>query len=128
MNSESCPGETKCSTKKKGRIYEILKREPEKEVEQICQRCPLLPTKPGREPIHLSQAIQIATELDEDSLVCGGFNYPDILDYLDPLEYACLVAIKAARRDSENKSLKEQRERDARDRLFGQLDQVGYGK
>lgn len=63
----------------------------------------MLPTKPGTEPLHLAQAISIANELEEDSLACGGFDYPAILEYLDPLEWICLVSIKAARRASENK-------------------------
>lgn len=54
--------------------------------------------------MHLAHAIGIANELEEDSLICGGFDYPAILDYLDPLEWICLAAIKAARRASENKS------------------------
>jgi hypothetical protein len=58
----------------------------------------------------LSHAIWIANQLDEDSLVCEGFDYPAILDYLDPFEWACLVAIKAARRASENKSMKKGQE------------------
>jgi hypothetical protein len=76
------------------------------EIERICGDCKLKETKPGSEPPHLSRAIQMASELDEDSLVCGGFDYPAILDYLDPFEWACLVAIKAARQASENKASK----------------------
>lgn len=107
LNFETCPGEDRCSTREKGRIHRFLKEYPDREIEQICKDCKLLPTKPGREPEHLSQAIWIANQLDEDSLVCGGFDYPAILDYLDPFEYACLIAIKAARQASENKSMKE---------------------
>lgn len=85
-------------------INRILKSEPDREIESICAKCRFRETKPGSEPPHLSHAIWIANELEEDSLVCGGFDYPAILDYLDPLEWACLTAIKAARRASENKS------------------------
>lgn len=73
------------------------------EIEQICRDCKLLPTKPGNEPAHLSHAIWIANQLEEDGLICGGFDYPAILDYLDPLEWVCLASIKAARRASEGK-------------------------
>jgi len=85
----------------------MRKSQPDKEIEQICAECRLKETKPGREPLHLSQAIQIASELEEDSLVCSGFAYPEILDYLDPLEWVCLVAIKAARSNSDNNGMKD---------------------
>jgi hypothetical protein len=87
-----------------------LKEYPDRQIEQICADCRLLPTKPGREPAHLSWAIYIANELDEDSLVCEGFDYPAILDFLDPFEWVCLIAIKAARRASESKSVKAQQD------------------
>ena len=108
MNFESCPGERRCSTKKGNRIYRFLKQNPEAEIEQICAGCHLKETKPGNEPLHLSQAIQIAIELDEDGQVCEGFDYPAILDHLDPFEWVCLVAIKAARRESESKGQPQQ--------------------
>lgn len=88
----------------------------------------MLPTKPGREPEHLSRAIQIAGELDEDSLVCGGFEYPAILDYLDPFEYACLIAIKAARQASENKSMKKPQEQVNREEQYAHLKQLAHGR
>ena len=87
-----------------------MKEYPEREIEQICRDCKLLPTKPGQEPAHLAHAIWIANELYEDSVVCGGFDYPAILNYLDPFEYACLVAIKMAHQASESKSMKKQQE------------------
>lgn len=127
MNFEACPGETRCSTKETGRIYRILQREPEKEIEEICKSCPLKKTKPGDEPPHLAQAIWIANELDQDSAVCEGFDYPAILDYLDPFEWACLVAIKAARRASENKALNQPRQQPDRAATFDHLQRLSRG-
>jgi hypothetical protein len=127
LNFEICPGEQRCETKETGRIYRILKREPDTEIEQICAGCRFLPTKPGREPAHLSHAIYIANELDEDSLVCEGFDYPAILDYLDPFEYACLIAIKAARRASENKSAKQPQQKADREQQFEHLKRLSHG-
>jgi hypothetical protein len=98
------------------------------EIEQICAGCALKETKPGGEPDHLTQAIQIANELEEDSLVCGGFDYPAILDYLDPFEYACLIAIKAARRNSENKSMKEPQQQAQRQDQMEHLRRLSHGK
>jgi hypothetical protein len=85
-----------------------------------------LPTKPEREPAHLSHAIWLANQLDEDSLICEGFDYPAILDYLDPLEWACLIAIKTARRNSENKSLKEPQQKAEREQHFAHLKQLSH--
>lgn len=128
LNFESCPGEQRCSTKETARIYRFLKQTPDREIEEICKGCPLLPTKPGTEPEHLARAIQIAGELDEDSTVCEGFDYPAILDYLDPFEWACLVAIKAARRISESKSFKNQREEAERAQKRKELENLSYGR
>jgi hypothetical protein len=104
-----------------------LKQYPGRKIEQICKDCKLLPTKPGSEPPHLSQAIQIAIELEEDSLVCGGFDYPAILDYLDPFEWACLVAIKAARQASENKSVKQPQQQADRAQQIDHLKRLAHG-
>ena len=87
----------------------------------------LLPTKPGNEPPHLSEAIWIANELEEDSLVCGGFDYPAILEYLDPFEYACLIAIKAARRASENKSVKAPQQQANKAEQMDHLKRLAHG-
>jgi hypothetical protein len=103
-----------------------LKQYPDKEIEQICGDCRLRETKPGCEPEHLSRAIWIANELEEDSLVCGGFDYPAILDYLDPLEWACLVAIKAARRASENKSMNAPKEETQRNHQMAHLQRLSH--
>lgn len=107
LNFETCPGEQRCETKEGNRIYRFLKEYPDREIEQICAGCKLKDTKPGGEPEHLAWAIWMANQLDEDSVVCGGFEYPAILEYLDPFEYACLIAIKAARQASENKAMKQ---------------------
>ena len=105
LNYEQCPGEYRCSTKESGKIYKILKGSPESEIRQICAGCDLRKTKPENAPEHLQEAIAIASELDADSLICGGFDYPAILEYLDPMEWACLSAIKDARQISENKAV-----------------------
>ena len=126
LNFETCPGELRCSTKAGARIHRVLKREPDKEIERICADCRFLPTKPGREPAHLSHAIWIANQLDEDGLICEGFDYPAILDYLDPLEWACLIAIKTARRNSENKSLKEPPQKAEREQHIAHLKQLSH--
>lgn len=128
MNFESCPGERQCETKEGNRIYRFLKQYPDREIELICADCRLRETKPGTEPPHLSRAIYIANELEEDGLVCGGFDYPAILDYLDPFEWACLVAIKAARRNSESKSAKAPQEEADRGRQIEHLKRVAHGK
>lgn len=104
-----------------------MKQNPEQEIEQICKGCHLKETKPGTEPPHLARAIWIANELEEDSLVCGGFDYPAILDYLDPFEWVCLVAIKAARRASENKSVKAPQQQADRGAMFDHLKRVSHG-
>lgn len=64
-------------------------------------------TKPGDEPPHLTHAIQIAYELEEEAMVYGEAGMSGILDGLDPFEYACILSIKSARRASESKSMKE---------------------
>lgn len=97
------------------------------EIEEICKGCPLLPTKPGTEPEYLSQAIRTAYELDEDYLVCGGFDYPAILDYLDPFEWACLVAIKAARQASENKAIKQPQQQADQNQKMDHLKRLSHG-
>jgi hypothetical protein len=127
LNFESCPGEHRCETKETGRIYRFLKQQPDLEIERICADCKLRETKPGREPLHLSHAIHIANELEEDSLVCGGFDYPAILDYLDPLEWACLVAIKEAHRNSENKSIKPPQQQNDREEQYAKLKRLAHG-
>ncbi len=77
----------------------------------------------------MTQAIEIANELEEDSLVCGGFDYPAILDYLDPLDYACLIAIKGARRISEGKAGKEtQRKSEPPPIDFEHLKRLSHGR
>jgi hypothetical protein len=128
LNFESCPGERRCETKPGARIYRFLKGNPEMEIEQICSGCNLKETKPGTEPEHLTQAISIANELEEDSLVCGGFDYPAILEYLDPFEYACLIAIKAARRASESKSMKEPQQQAQRSDQMEHLRRLSHGR
>jgi hypothetical protein len=109
-----------------------LKQNPDQEIEQICSGCKLRETKPGTEPEHLAQAIYIANELEEDSMVCGGFEYPAILDYLDPFEWACLIAIKAARRASENKAIKtpqqQQQQQADKEAMYAHLKRVAHGK
>lgn len=60
-------------------------------------------------------------------MVCGGFEYPAILDYLDPLEWACVAAIKAARRASENSDLKRQRQEADRKRRMEELKALSGG-
>ena len=98
------------------------------EIESICNGCRLLPTKPGTEPEHLSRAIQIAGELDEDSTVCEGFDYPAILEYLDPFEWACLVAIKAARRISESNANKQPQQQAEQARQMDHLKRLSHGR
>jgi hypothetical protein len=127
LNFESCPGEERCETKEGNRIYRFLKQNPEQEIEQICAGCKLKETKPGREPVHLAQAIYIANQLDEDDMVCSGFDYPTILDYLDPLEWACLVAIKSARRISESKSVKAPQQQGGREEQYEKLKRLSHG-
>jgi hypothetical protein len=105
-----------------------LKGNPEMEIEQICSGCKFKETKPGTEPEHLTQAISIANELEEDSLVCSGFDYPAILEYLDPFEYACLIAIKAARRASESKSMKEPQQQAQRSDQMEHLKRLSHGR
>jgi hypothetical protein len=107
LGFEACPGETRCSTKKTGLIFRVLKDQPDREIESICAGCRLKETKPGTEPPHLTLAIQIANELEEESMVYGEGGMRETLDSLDPFEYACLLSIKAARRASENKAMKQ---------------------
>lgn len=104
-----------------------MKQYPDREIEQICAGCRLKETKPGQEPEHLAQAIWIANQLDEDSMVCGGFDYPAILEYLDPFEYACLIAIKAARNASENKAMKPQQKPDVPKVDIAHLKRLAHG-
>lgn len=80
-------------------------------IEKICRSCEFFSTKPGREPEYLTQAIVIAYQLEEDDMVCGGFDYPAILDYLDPFEWVCIASIKAARKISESKSVKPEQDK-----------------
>jgi hypothetical protein len=128
LNFEACPGEQRCETKEGNRIYRFLQRNPAQEIEQICAGCSLKETKPGMEPAQIARAIWIANELEEDSLVCGSFDYPAILDYLDPFEWVCLVAIKAARRASENKATKTPREQADKEAQYQHLKQMSLGK
>jgi hypothetical protein len=127
LNFETCPGEQRCETKEGNRIHRFLQRNPAQEIEDICKGCSLKETKPGTEPAHLARAIWIANELEEDSLVCGSFDYPAILDYLDPFEWVCLVAIKAARRASENKAGKAPQQQADREAMYEKLKRVGHG-
>jgi hypothetical protein len=116
LNYETCPGEEECESKPKAesvpphRIYQIRELQPDAQIEQICAGCRFKETKPGSEPSHLLHALQVAYELEEDDMICGGFDYPAILDHLDPLEWACIAAIKHARKASENKATNPQKE------------------
>jgi hypothetical protein len=129
LNFESCPGESRCETKEGNRINRELKRNPETPIDQICRDCRLKETKPGREPVHLAEAIHLAYELEEDSFVCGGFDYPAILEYFDPFEWVCLVSIKAARQTSDNKAHRQPQEQaTGRAQTLDHLKQLSHGK
>jgi hypothetical protein len=104
-----------------------LRYNPEQEIEQICAGCPLKETKPGTEPPHLARAIWIANELEEDFLTCGGLDYPAILDHLDPFEWVCLVAIKAARRNSEHKATQKPQQQTEKAQQRDHLQRLAHG-
>lgn len=127
LNYEACPGEHRCSTKKKGLIYRVLEREPDREIESICAGCRLKETKPGTEPPYLTQAIQIAGELEEEGMVYGESGMRETLDSLDPFEYACLLSIKAARRASENNAMKQSPQKEPPKPDFEHLKRLSRG-
>jgi hypothetical protein len=107
VDFEACPGEDECE--QTGPIFIERIRMPDLPAETICERCPLYPTKPGREPRHLVGAIRTATELDADKAICGSFNYPAVLHELTAFEWTCIAALIAARSESEAQALRNRK-------------------
>lgn len=105
-----------------------MKQYPDREIESICAECRLKQTKPGSEPPHLTLAIQIANELEEESMVYGEGGMGATLDSLDPFEYACLLSIKSARRASENKAIRPQQQNEPPKVDFGHLKRLSHGR
>lgn len=70
----------------------------------ICEVCPLLATKPGQEPAHLTAPIMTAVDLDAIRAAGGAFAYPDTLT---AYEWTCLRALQAGRAESELRATKE---------------------
>jgi hypothetical protein len=129
LNFESCPGETRCETKEGNRIYRFLKQYPDREIEEICAGCHMKETKPGTEPAHLTMAIHLANELEEECMMYGEGGMRETLDALDPFEYACLLSIKSARRASENKAMKPQQQKQEPPKVdIGHLQRLAHGR
>lgn len=110
------------------RIYRFLKQFPDREIESICADCRFRETKPGNEPPHLTLAIHLANELEEESMVYGEGGMRETLDSLDVFEYACLLSIKAARRASENKATKPQQQNEPPKVDVGHLQRLAHGR
>lgn len=102
LDFETCPGEGDCS--ETGVIFLTLRDEPDMPIEQICEGCRFLPTKPGQEPAHLYRAIVTANELDAIKQSGGTFAYPDTFS---AFEWTCLTALQAGRAESEANSVRE---------------------
>lgn len=104
LNYQSCPGEVSCSENEKtGVIFNARAADPDLRIEQICEVCHLLPTKPGQEPPHLTHAIHTASEL-------GGLPERATVSYPDGLsayEWACWKALETAKKQSEAHAMEE---------------------
>jgi len=122
LDYETCPGEEQCSTN--GFIHIARMSNPDMEAFERCKSCQYLPTKPGQQPLHLTEAIRIAMELMEAKSVCNGFNFPDILDYLTAVEWACVASLQLSQRDSEMNGIRERRSEARNRRTATELDQL----
>jgi hypothetical protein len=101
MKGKRCPGETEC--RKGGDPLYLLWKPSAGEKDEatgqnsaamICPNCPLFDTKPGREPIHVTAAINFAMEHEES--IEGGLRL-NSLDQLNPMQWAAYRGLSRGR-------------------------------
>jgi hypothetical protein len=90
LKGERCPGEEKCSSSPLMPLF----RRPEEPIEKVCGGCRLRETKPGMQPIDLSNAIAVGLELETLKESGATFVYPDSLN---SYQWACLKGLKLGR-------------------------------